>query len=140
MKTFGCNLSADAFARFFELVTMLDVIKVDDGQFYEAQHACCTFNTWRQNTRKGITRIQIAPCCKTNLTDDWNSYWFYVKVNMSEVPGYEGPAYPLSCSIAPLTSVFAATNSSIMSRPSQRDRVFQCQFGDSRSTFPEVRY
>jgi hypothetical protein len=73
MKTFGRNLSVDAFARFFELVIVPDVIKVNDGQFYEAQHACCTFNTRRQNTRKGITRIQIAPCCKTNLTDDWNS-------------------------------------------------------------------
>jgi hypothetical protein len=108
MKTFGRNLSVDAFARFFELVIVPGVIKVDDGQFYEAQHACCTFNTRRQNTRKGITRIQIAPCCKTNLTDDWNSYWFYVKVNMSEVPGYKGPAYPLSCSIAPLTTVNTA--------------------------------
>jgi hypothetical protein len=74
MKTFGRNLSIDAFARFFELVIVPDVIKVDDGQFYEAQHACCTFNTRRQNTRKWITRIQITPCCKTNLTDDWNSY------------------------------------------------------------------
>jgi hypothetical protein len=108
MKTFGCNLSADAFARFYELVIVPDVIKVDDGQFYEAQHACCTFNTRRQNTRKGITRIQIAHCCKTNLTDDWNSYWFYLKVNMSEVPGYEGPAYPFSCPIAPLTAVNTA--------------------------------
>jgi hypothetical protein len=104
MKTFGRNLSVDAFARFFELVIVLDVIKVDDGQFYEAQHACCTFNTRRQNTRKGITQIQIAPCYKTNLTDDLNSYWFYLKVNMSEVPGYEGPAYPLS----PLTAVNTA--------------------------------
>jgi hypothetical protein len=55
MKTSECNLNADAFARFFELVIVRDVIKVDDGQFYEAQHACCTFNTRRQNTRKGIT-------------------------------------------------------------------------------------
>jgi hypothetical protein len=55
MKTFGRNLSVDAFARFFELVIVPDVIKVDDRQFYEAQHACCTFNTRRQNTRKGIT-------------------------------------------------------------------------------------
>jgi hypothetical protein len=31
MKTFGCNLNADAFARFFELVIVPDVIKVDDG-------------------------------------------------------------------------------------------------------------
>jgi hypothetical protein len=30
-----------------------------------------------------------------------------MKVNMSEVPGYEGPAYPLSCLIAPLTAVNA---------------------------------
>jgi hypothetical protein len=45
MEAFGCNLCADAFARFFELVIMLDVIKVDDGQFYEAYYTCCTFNT-----------------------------------------------------------------------------------------------
>jgi hypothetical protein len=50
MKTFGRNLSVDAFARFFELVIVPDVIKVDDGKFYEAQHACCTLNTRRQNT------------------------------------------------------------------------------------------
>jgi hypothetical protein len=55
MKTFRRNLSVDAFARFFELVIVLNVIKVDDGQFYEAQHACCTFNTHQQNIRKGIT-------------------------------------------------------------------------------------
>jgi hypothetical protein len=74
MKAFGCNLSVDAFARFYELVIVPDVIKVSDGQFYQAQHARCTINTRRQNTRKGITRIQIAHCCKTNLTDNWNSY------------------------------------------------------------------
>jgi hypothetical protein len=105
MKTFGRNLNVDAFARFFELVIVPDVIKVDDGQFYEAQHVCCTFNTRRQNTRKGITRIQIAPSCKTNLTDDRNSYWSYVKVDMSTILGYEGPARPLSCSIEALTAV-----------------------------------
>jgi hypothetical protein len=38
MKTFGCNFGADAFARFFELVIVPDVIKVDDGQFYEAHY------------------------------------------------------------------------------------------------------
>jgi hypothetical protein len=42
MKTFGCNLSADAFARFFELVIVPDVIKVDDGQFYEAHYVFTT--------------------------------------------------------------------------------------------------
>jgi hypothetical protein len=108
MKTFGCNLSVDAFARFFELVIVPDIIKVDDGLFYESQHACCTFNTRRQNTRRGITRIQIAPCCKTNLTDDWNSYWCYVKVDMSKIPGYEGPTHPLSCPIEALTVVNTA--------------------------------
>jgi hypothetical protein len=38
MKTFGCNIVADAFARFFKLVIVPDVIKVDDGQFYEAHY------------------------------------------------------------------------------------------------------
>jgi hypothetical protein len=105
MKTFGCNISADAFARFFELVIVPDVIKVDDGQFYEAHYMYCTFNPRRQNTRKGITRIPIAPCCKTNFTEDWSSYWFYVKVDMSTIPGYEGPAHPLSSPIEALTAV-----------------------------------
>jgi hypothetical protein len=105
MKTFGCNFGADAFARFFELVIMPDVIKVDDSQFYEAHYTCFTFNTRRQNTRKGIMRIQIAPCCKTNFIEDWSSYWFYVKVDMSGIPGYEGPAHPLSSPIEALTVV-----------------------------------
>jgi hypothetical protein len=39
MNTFGCNLTADAFARFFELVIVPDVIKVDDRKFYEAHYA-----------------------------------------------------------------------------------------------------
>jgi hypothetical protein len=108
MKTFGCNLSADALARFFELVIVLDVIKVDDGQFYEAHYACCTFNTRRQNTRRGITRIQIAPCCITNLTDDWSLYWFYVKADMSKMPRYERPAHPLCRPIEALTVVNTA--------------------------------
>jgi hypothetical protein len=108
MKTFGCNFGADVFARLFELVIVPDVIKVDDGQFYEAHYTCCTFNTRRQNTRKGITRIQIALCCKTNFTEDWSSYWFYVKVDMSVIPGYEGPAHPLSTPIEALTVVCTA--------------------------------
>jgi hypothetical protein len=88
MKTFGCNPSVDAFARFYELVIISEVVKGSDGQFYHSQHACCTFNT----------RRRIAPFCKTNLTDDWSSYWFYLKVNMPE----------LSCPIALLTAVNVA--------------------------------
>jgi hypothetical protein len=108
MKTFGCNLGADAFTRFFDLVIMPDVIKVDDGQFYEAHYTCRTFNTRRQNTRRGITRIQIAPCCKTNFAEDWSSYWFYVKVDMSTIPSYEGPTHPLSSPIEALTAMTTA--------------------------------
>jgi hypothetical protein len=108
MKTFGCSLSANAFARFFELVIVPDVIKVDDRKFYEAHYACCTSNTRRQNTRREITRIQIALCCKTNLTDDWSSYWFYVKADMSKIPGYERPTHPLSSPIEALTAVNTA--------------------------------
>jgi hypothetical protein len=66
MKTFKCTFGADIFARLFELVIEKDILKLDDGQYYEAHYACCTFNTHRQNSRKGLTRIQLAPCCKTN--------------------------------------------------------------------------
>jgi hypothetical protein len=64
MKTFGCNLSVDAFARFYELVIVPDVIKVNNGQFYEAQHACCTFNTRRQNTQKGLHEFRLLPAAR----------------------------------------------------------------------------
>jgi hypothetical protein len=39
MKTFGRTLSVDAFARFFKLVIVPDIIKVDDEQYFEGQHA-----------------------------------------------------------------------------------------------------
>jgi hypothetical protein len=109
MKTFECNFSADVFARFFELVIMPDVIKLNDGQFYEDHYTCCTFNIRRQNMRRGITRVQITPCCKTNFVKDWSSYWFYVKINMSVVPGYEGPANPFCTPIESLTAVSTAS-------------------------------
>jgi hypothetical protein len=109
MKTFGCNFSADVFTRLFELVIVPDIIKLDDGRYYEAHYACCTFNTRRQNTRRGLTRIQIVPCCKTNLAKDWSFYWFYVKVDMSTVPGYDGPAHPLSTLIEALTATSTAS-------------------------------
>jgi hypothetical protein len=73
MKIFRCNLGADVFARLFDLVIELDIIKLDDGRHYEAHYTCCTFNMHRQNTRKGHTQIQIAPCCKANFSEDWSS-------------------------------------------------------------------
>jgi hypothetical protein len=109
MKIFGCNFGADVFARLFQLIIVPDVIKVDDRQLYEAHYTCCTFNTRCQNTRKGITRIQTAPYCKTNFIEEWSSYWFYVKVDMSTISGYEGPAHPLSSPIEALTVVCTAS-------------------------------
>jgi hypothetical protein len=47
MKTFGCNFSTDVFARFFELVIVPNVIKLNDGQYCEAHYTCCTFDTRR---------------------------------------------------------------------------------------------
>jgi hypothetical protein len=104
MKTFRCNFGVDVF----ELVIEPDIIKLDDGRHYEAHYTCCTFNTRRQNTRKGLTRIQIAPCSKTNFSEDWSSYWFYVKVDMSKIPGYDGPTHPLYTPIESLTATCTA--------------------------------
>jgi hypothetical protein len=50
MKTFRCTFGADIFARLFELVIEKDILKLDDGQYYEVHYACCTFNTRRQNS------------------------------------------------------------------------------------------
>jgi hypothetical protein len=47
MKTFKCTFGADIFARPLELVIKKDILKLDDGQYYEANYACCTFNTRR---------------------------------------------------------------------------------------------
>jgi hypothetical protein len=94
MKTFKCTFGADMFAHLFELVIEKDILKLDDGQYYEAHYACCTFNTQRQNSRKGLTRLQLAPFSKTNFSEDRSSYWFYVKVDMSKISGYTGLSYP----------------------------------------------
>jgi hypothetical protein len=58
MKTFRFTFSADIFTWLFELVIEKDVLKLDNGQYYEAHYTCCTFNTRRQNSRKGLTRIR----------------------------------------------------------------------------------
>jgi uncharacterized protein YktA (UPF0223 family) len=108
MKTFKCTFGADIFAHPFELVIEKDILKLDDRRYYEAHYACCTFNTRRQNSRKGLTRIQLAPCCKINFSEDWASYWFYVKVDMSKIPGYTGPVYPLCSPIEPVTATCTA--------------------------------
>jgi hypothetical protein len=64
MKTFGCNLSVDAFARFYELVIIPEVIKASDEQFYHAQHACCTFNTGARTTEKGSLEFRLLPAAR----------------------------------------------------------------------------
>jgi hypothetical protein len=70
MKTFRCNFGTNVFAPLFELVIEKDIHKLDDGQYYEAHYARCTFNTRRQNSRNGLARIHLAPCCKTNFSED----------------------------------------------------------------------
>jgi hypothetical protein len=45
MKTFKCTFGADIFAHLFELVIEKDILKLDDGRYYEAHYVCCTFNT-----------------------------------------------------------------------------------------------
>jgi hypothetical protein len=66
-------------------------------------------STPKDNSRKGLNRIQLAPCSKTNFSEDWSSYWFYVKVDMSKVSGYTGPAYPFYSPMASLTAICTAS-------------------------------
>jgi hypothetical protein len=44
-----------------------------------------------------------------NFAKDWNSYWLYVKVDMSKIPNYERPAFPLSSPIEEITSSCTAS-------------------------------
>jgi hypothetical protein len=74
MKTFKCTTRADIFARLFELVIGKNILKLSDGNFYEADYGCCTFNTRRKNSFQHIIHIQLALCSKMNLLNDWRSY------------------------------------------------------------------
>jgi hypothetical protein len=56
-----------------------------------------------------LPTFQLAPCSKSNLPEDWCSYWFYVKTDMSMIPGYTGLAYPFCSPVSPLTVVSTAT-------------------------------
>jgi hypothetical protein len=138
MKTFRCNFGVDVFAQLFELVIEKDIIKLDDGQYYEAHYACCTFNTRRQNSRKGLTRIQIAPCCKTNFSEDWSSYWFYVKVDMSKIPGYTGPTYPLYSPIDAITATCTGPYNLLTVKIRQPSHEFTFGVGISFIPYPLV--
>jgi hypothetical protein len=64
MKTFRCNFIADVFARLFELVIEPRVNKLSGGQYYESHYSCCTFNTPRQNTRRGLHRFRLRPAAR----------------------------------------------------------------------------
>jgi hypothetical protein len=64
MKTFGCNLSVDTFARFFELVIVPDVIKDDGGQLYEAHHACCTSTPDDKTPEGGSREFRSRPAAR----------------------------------------------------------------------------
>jgi hypothetical protein len=44
-----------------------------------------------------------------NQPKDWSSYWFYVKVDMSKIPCYTGPAYPLYSPIEAVTATCTAS-------------------------------
>jgi hypothetical protein len=70
MKTFGCSFGVDIFARLFELVIEKHILKLDDGKYYDVHYLCCTYNIRRMNLRKGLNRIQLAPCSKTNFAKD----------------------------------------------------------------------
>jgi hypothetical protein len=62
MKTFGCNFSVDVFGRLFELVIMSDVIKLNDGQYYEA-HSPAALSTpagWIQKKDSRESRLHLA--------------------------------------------------------------------------------
>jgi hypothetical protein len=65
MKTFGCNLSADAFARFFELVIVPDVIKVDAGSSTKlAMHVALSTpdgRTPEEGSRASRSRPAVKP-------------------------------------------------------------------------------
>jgi hypothetical protein len=39
MKTSKCTAVADIFARLFKLVIKKDILKLDDGKYYEAHYA-----------------------------------------------------------------------------------------------------
>jgi hypothetical protein len=52
--------------------------------------------------------MHAASCYKTNLSKDWDSYWFYMKDDMSKIPGYKGLAHPLCLPIVALTATYTA--------------------------------
>jgi hypothetical protein len=64
MKTFGCNPSVDAFARFYELLIIPEVIKGNDGQFYHTQHACCTSTPGVRTPERGSPEFRLLPAAR----------------------------------------------------------------------------
>jgi hypothetical protein len=117
MKTFKCTFSADIFVRLFELVIEKDILKLDDGQYYEAHYACCTFNTHKQNSRKRSDPNSACSLLQDQLPQRLEfvlvlregqhvqNSWLH-RAGISSLLAYRGGNCHLNCSIQLLSSWF----------------------------------
>jgi hypothetical protein len=108
MKTFGCNFGADVFARLLSWLLCQMLSRSTTVNFTRPTIRAAPSTPIDRIRQKGSREFRSRPAAKKNFTEDWSLYWFYVKVDMSTIPGYEGPAHPLSAPIEALTAVCTA--------------------------------
>lgn len=108
-RTFGGVIDVDGFARLFELHIQKKRVEFDEEEgAFETQFSCCMFTTRRKNESKKIFRVELSMTQKNRWDDEWLSYWFYIKIDMSEASGYGQPFYPFFNSMSPLNITTAS--------------------------------
>ena len=138
-RTFEGQISADIFARLFKLHIQRKVIKLDDGELYEAHYGCCIFNTRRKNANQKLVHIQLVPCSNNKWDDDWLQHWFYVKVDMSEAKGLVGPLNHFFCNMGPMNAICTTPfNQKLAGFKNGEDKFyFACTFLGGRDVIEE---
>jgi len=75
VRTFGGEVSVDAFCRLFQLHCQPRKVYVDDdAELSEVQNGCCTFVPRKPNKRTGPAKVMLSTAYKNKWEGNWLGY------------------------------------------------------------------
>ena len=99
-RTFGGEVSVDAFCRLFQLHCQPRKVFVDDDdEESEVQNGCCTFVPRKSNKKTGLTKVVLAAAQRNKWEGNWLGYWFYAKIGFPDPEGSSAEKYLLASDI-----------------------------------------
>ena len=85
VRSFGGEVSVDAFCRLFQLHCQPRKVYVDDdAELSEVQNGCCTFVPRKPNKRTGLLKVMLSTAYKNKWEGNCLGYWFYAKIGFPD--------------------------------------------------------